>query len=104
MVAGVTDRAGALRALVVEQDAGVRAVVREVLQGRGYAVHAVSSRAEGFDLMDGLAPALLFLDDPARERARRLVRLDPEGAPDVLLADDVRPEQIRAWLEEALSA
>lgn len=92
------------RALVVEQDAGVRAVVREVLRGRGYAVHAVSSRAEGFDLMDRLAPALLFLDDPARERARRLVRFDPPDSPDVVLADDVRPERIRAWLEDALSA
>lgn len=89
-------------ALVVEQDPGVRAAVREVLLGRGYAVHAVSSRAEGYDLMDRVAPALLFLDDPARERARRLVRLDPPGAPDVVLAEDVRPDRVRAWLEEAL--
>lgn len=95
---------GARSALVVEQDAGVRAIVQDVLQGRGYAVHAVSSRAEGFDLMDRLAPALLFLDDPARARARRLVRLDLPGAPDVVLADDVRPDMVRAWLEEALSA
>lgn len=100
----VARRGARRRALVVEQDAGVRAVVRDVLRRRGYAVHAVASRAEGFDLMDRLAPALVFLDDPARERARRLVRLDPPDAPDVVLAHDVSPDRVRAWLEEALSA
>lgn len=91
------------RAVVVEHDPKVRDVVKDVLTGHGYAVHAVASRAEGFDLVEELAPVLLFLDDPARERARRLVRLDPPGTPDVLLAD-VRPERLREWLEEALAA
>jgi CheY-like chemotaxis protein len=89
-------------ALVVEGDPRVRAAVRDVLERRGYAVHAVASRAEGFDLMDRLAPDLLFLDDPARERVRRLVRLDRDGT-DVALAD-VRPDTVAAWLEDVLAA
>lgn len=88
-------------ALIVEQDAGVRAVVQDMLEERGYSVHAVASRSEGFDAMEQLAPDLLFLDDPARERVRRLVRLSPPGAPDVELTD-VRPDAVRAWLEQVL--
>lgn len=90
-------------ALIVEQDAGVRAVVQDVLLKRGYAVRAVASRSEGFDAMEQVAPDLLFLDDPARLQVRRLVRLDPPGAPDVEL-NDVRPDAVRAWLERVLPA
>lgn len=90
-------------ALIVEQDPGVRAIVQDVLVERGYAVHAVASRSEGFDAMEQVAPDLLFLDDPARQRVRRLVRLDPPGAPDVELTD-VRPDAVRAWLEAILPA
>lgn len=90
-------------AVVVEHDPKVRDVVKDVLKGHGYTVHAVASRAEGFDLLEELSPVLLFLDDPARDRARRLVRLDASGTPDVTLAD-VRPERVREWLEEVLAS
>lgn len=89
-------------ALIVELDPAVRAIVQDLLVERGYSVHAVASRSEGFDAMEQLAPDLLFLDDPGRERVRRLVRLDAPGSPDVELTD-VRPDAVRAWLEQVLA-
>jgi CheY-like chemotaxis protein len=93
----------ALSALIIEQDPSVRSIVREVLQDRGYSVRAVASRAEGNDLIDELAPDLLFLDDPSpKQRVRRIVRLDRTGA-DVEIAD-VRADNVRRWLEGVLGA
>jgi CheY-like chemotaxis protein len=86
-------------ALVVEHDPAVRAVVRTLLEGRGWRVTAVASRAEGFDLMDGLAPELVYLADPGRARVRRIIELS--GGLDVQLLD-ASPDAIKNRLERVL--
>ena len=72
-----------LSVLVVERNAAVRDALTTVLQGRGYLVEAVSSRAEGFDVLDELGPDLLILDDPGTERSYRLIWLKEVDQPDV---------------------
>ncbi len=69
--------------LVVEKDEGIREVLTSMLQEKGYEVHTVGSRAAGFDALDDLCPDLLILDDPAQERAYRLVWLRESDQPDV---------------------
>jgi hypothetical protein len=86
-------------AIVVEHDPKVRAVVTRLLQARGYAVHAVPSRNESFDLLDDLAPELLVLDDPARGPLRRVVRLAGDTAMELT---EGRPKALEAALERLL--
>lgn len=95
----------ATRALVVDQDPQVREIVSGYLRERGYTVHAVASRTEGFDAIDDLAPDVLFLDDPAHLRAYRLVWLREQARDDLRVELlDLDPACIRQQLEAALPA
>jgi len=69
--------------LVVEKEQGLRKALCDLLQAKGYEVHAVSSRAEGFDALDSLCPDLLVMDDPGQQRTYRLVWLKEQDQPDV---------------------
>lgn len=76
--------------LIVDRDAAARAALGRMLRERGYDVREAATREAGFDLLDELAPDLLVLDDPAQERAYRLVWLNE---PDL---DDARIELLDA--------
>jgi DNA-binding NtrC family response regulator len=69
--------------LVVEKSQQLRGSLTDLLEGKGYVVHAVESRAKGFDVLDELGPDLLILDDPGQGRAYRLVWLKDADLPDV---------------------
>lgn len=69
--------------LVVEKNEAIRSFLTGLLEDKGYQVHSVGSRAAGFDALDDLSPDLLILDDPADQRAYRLVWLRDETQPDV---------------------
>jgi len=79
--------------LIVDRDPVARAALGRLLRERGYAVREAATREAGFDLLDELAPELLVLDDPAQERAYRLIWLnEPE-------LEDARVELVHAGPE-----
>lgn len=89
--------------LIVDQDSEVRRVLSEMLERRGYRVHAVATRSEGFDLLDELGPELLILDDPGQERAYRLIWLDDPEQPDTRVELlDLAPERLGERLQGLL--
>lgn len=81
--------------LVVEKSARLRGSLIDLFEGKGYVVHAVESRAKGFDLLDELGPDLLILDDPGQGRAYRLVWLKEADLADVRVElVDLEPSQL----------
>ncbi len=90
------------RALIVERNRELRDLFSDVLKTRGYDVHAVESRAQGFDAMDAMPLDLLLLDDPGHERAYRLVWLEGKADMRVELLD-LEPDTVREQLDTAVS-
>ena len=48
--------------LVVDDDPEILAMLRDFLEGEGFAVRTAANGAEALDTLDGLAPALILLD------------------------------------------
>jgi CheY-like chemotaxis protein len=110
--------------LVVEDDAGLRAYLAAILEGRGYRVIAVASGEEalkalgdqkamlavldiGLPGMDGFAvaehlegdvPVIVVTGDPLKAKMRAFGRTTPL----TILAKPVTPEQFEAALSAAL--
>ncbi len=85
--------------LVVEKSELLREALTTLLKDKGYVVHAVESRAEGFDLLDELGPDLLILDDPGHGHAYRLVWLTETDQPDMRVELlNLRPTQLAEQL------
>jgi DNA-binding response OmpR family regulator len=86
--------------LVVERGDALRESLTRLLEAKGYVVHAVESRARGFDLLDELVPDLLILDDPGQGQAYRLVWLNDTDQPDVRVELlDLQPGALAQQLE-----
>jgi len=92
----------ALSVLIVEKDLEVREFLRDLLEGKGHRVRAVSTRAAAFDALDAHGCDLMILDDPAQASAYRLVWLD-QSQPDVRVElVDLRPRGLVQELEGLL--
>ncbi|MGE0707261.1 MAG: hypothetical protein AB7N76_16380 [Planctomycetota bacterium] len=93
-----------LTVLVVEKEAPLREALRRTLQRRGYEVLVAESRQEGYDVMDEMAPDILILDDPAQERAYRLVWLNGEVPDTRVELVDLETEDLHHQLDDLLDS